>query len=79
MKYDLGAFEIFLLAVVIGGIFQKLLGFAKAGIIGYYFYYQELEMIELHSVKINNQATLAENAIKNELIVLIRNKKKTAA
>lgn len=34
---DLGSFEIFLLAVVIGGIFQLLLGFAKAGIIGYYF------------------------------------------
>lgn len=34
---ELGAFEIFLLAVVIGGIFQVILGFAKAGIIGYYF------------------------------------------
>ncbi len=34
---ELGAFEVFLLAVVIGGIFQLLLGFAKAGIIGYYF------------------------------------------
>ncbi len=34
---ELGAFEIFLMAVVIGGIFQVLLGFAKAGIIGYYF------------------------------------------
>ncbi len=34
---ELGAFEIFLLAVVIGGIFQLLLGFARAGIIGYYF------------------------------------------
>lgn len=34
---DLGAFDIFLLAVVIGGIFQFLLGVAKAGIIGYYF------------------------------------------
>ena len=34
---ELGAFEIFLMAVVIGGIFQLLLGFAKAGIIGYYF------------------------------------------
>lgn len=34
---DLGAFEIFLLAVVIGGVFQLLLGFLKAGIIGYYF------------------------------------------
>lgn len=34
---DLGAFDIFLLAVVIGGIFQFLLGIAKAGIIGYYF------------------------------------------
>ncbi len=34
---ELGAFEIFLMAVVIGGIFQMLLGFAKAGIIGYYF------------------------------------------
>ncbi len=34
---ELGAFEIFLMAVVIGGIFQLLLGYAKAGIIGYYF------------------------------------------
>ncbi len=34
---DLGSFEIFLLAVVISGIFQLILGFLKAGIIGYYF------------------------------------------
>ncbi len=34
---ELGAFEIFLLAVVIGGIFQVILGYLKAGIIGYYF------------------------------------------
>ncbi len=34
---ELGAFEIFLLAVVIGGVFQMALGYAKAGIIGYYF------------------------------------------
>ncbi|MCB0597643.1 MAG: SulP family inorganic anion transporter [Lewinellaceae bacterium] len=34
---ELGAFEIFLLAVVISGFIQMLLGFAKAGIIGYYF------------------------------------------
>ncbi|NNE27759.1 MAG: SulP family inorganic anion transporter [Saprospiraceae bacterium] len=34
---DLGAFDIFLLAVVIGGLIQLILGFAKAGIIGYYF------------------------------------------
>lgn len=34
---ELGAFEIFLTAVVIGGFFQLLLGYAKAGIIGYYF------------------------------------------
>jgi MFS superfamily sulfate permease-like transporter len=34
---QLGAFDIFLMAVVIGGVFQMLLGFAKAGIIGYYF------------------------------------------
>ncbi len=34
---ELGAFEIFLLAVVIGGVFQLLLGYARAGIIGYYF------------------------------------------
>ena len=31
---ELGAFEVFLMAVVIGGFFQLLLGFAKAGIIG---------------------------------------------
>ena len=34
---ELGAFEIFLLAVVLGGIFQLILGFLRAGIIGYYF------------------------------------------
>lgn len=34
---ELGAFETFLLAVVISGVVQMLLGFAKAGIIGYYF------------------------------------------
>jgi len=34
---DLGAFEIFLLAVVIAGVFQFILGVLKAGIIGYYF------------------------------------------
>ena len=34
---ELGAFEAFLLAVVIGGIIQLLLGYAKAGFIGYYF------------------------------------------
>lgn len=34
---QLGAFESFLLAVVIAGIIQVILGFMKAGIIGYYF------------------------------------------
>ncbi len=34
---DLGAFEIFLFAVFIAGLFQLILGFLKAGIIGYYF------------------------------------------
>ncbi len=34
---DLGGFDIFLLAVVIAGIIQILLGIARAGIIGYYF------------------------------------------
>lgn len=34
---DLGAFETFLLAVVIGGVFQLILGFARAGVIGYFF------------------------------------------
>ena len=33
----LGAFDIFLMSVVIGGLIQLVLGFAKAGIIGYYF------------------------------------------
>lgn len=33
----LGSFDAFLLAVVISGMLQLLLGFAKAGIIGYYF------------------------------------------
>ncbi len=34
---ELGAFEVFLLAVVISGIVQLILGFGKAGIIGYFF------------------------------------------
>ena len=34
---SLGSFETFLLAVVLGGVFQLLLGLFKAGIIGYYF------------------------------------------
>jgi len=34
---ELGAYETFLMAVVLGGIIQLILGFAKAGIIGYYF------------------------------------------
>lgn len=34
---DLGTFEAFLLAVVLAGIIQVVLGIAKAGIIGYYF------------------------------------------
>ncbi len=34
---DLGSFETFLLAVVVAGVIQLILGFARAGIIGYYF------------------------------------------
>jgi len=34
---ELGAFDIFLAAVVVGGLVQIILGYAKAGIIGYYF------------------------------------------
>jgi MFS superfamily sulfate permease-like transporter len=34
---DLGSYQTFLLAVVIGGIIQIVLGIVKAGIIGYYF------------------------------------------
>jgi len=34
---ELGAFDIFLLAVVIAGLIQIALGFLKAGVIGYYF------------------------------------------
>ena len=34
---DLGAYEIFLVAVVIGGALQIVLGLLKAGVIGYYF------------------------------------------
>ncbi len=34
---DLGAFEIFLMAVVLAGIIQLIMGFAKGGIIAYYF------------------------------------------
>ena len=34
---DLGGFEIFLVAVVLAGIIQVIMGFARAGIIAYYF------------------------------------------
>lgn len=34
---DLGSYEAFLLAVIIAGLLQILLGVLKAGIIGYYF------------------------------------------
>ena len=34
---SLGGYENFLVAVVIGGAFQLLLGFLRAGVIGYYF------------------------------------------
>lgn len=34
---ELGVFEIFLLAVFLGGVIQLILGFLQAGIIGYYF------------------------------------------
>ncbi|HSJ66240.1 MAG TPA: SulP family inorganic anion transporter [Anditalea sp.] len=34
---DLGAYELFLTAVFLAGIFQMALGFLKAGLIGYYF------------------------------------------
>lgn len=34
---DLGSYEAFLLAVVLAGVIQLVLGFAKAGIIGYFF------------------------------------------
>ncbi len=34
---DLGSYEVFLVAVALAGIFQIILGYLKAGIIGYYF------------------------------------------
>lgn len=34
---DLGAYEVFLVAVVLAGVIQIVLGIARAGIIGYYF------------------------------------------
>ena len=34
---DLGSYEIFLLAVVVAGILQVLMGFMKAGMVAYYF------------------------------------------
>lgn len=34
---ELGSFEIFLVAVIIAGVVQLILGFLRAGIIGYYF------------------------------------------
>lgn len=34
---DLGAFDIFLVAVVLAGVLQMIMGFLKAGIIAYYF------------------------------------------
>jgi len=34
---DLGSFDLFLLSVMIAGVFQIFLGYLKAGLIGYYF------------------------------------------
>lgn len=34
---DLGGFEIFIMAIVIAGVIQVILGLLKAGVIGYYF------------------------------------------
>lgn len=34
---DLGGYEIFLVAVVLAGVIQIIMGFLKAGVIGYYF------------------------------------------
>ena len=34
---SLGSFESFLLAVVLAGVFQLILGFMKAGVIAYFF------------------------------------------
>lgn len=34
---NLGAFEIFLVSVILAGIIQVIMGYARAGIIGYYF------------------------------------------
>ena len=34
---DLGSYEVFLMAVVLAGLIQFILGLAKAGIIGYFF------------------------------------------
>ncbi len=34
---SLGSFEVFLLAVVLAGVMQVILGVAKAGVVGYYF------------------------------------------
>ncbi|MCB0658897.1 MAG: SulP family inorganic anion transporter [Saprospiraceae bacterium] len=34
---DLGSYQVFLVAVVLAGLFQLVLGFLRAGIIGYYF------------------------------------------
>ena len=34
---EMPSFEMFLLAVFVGGLIQMLLGFARAGIIGFYF------------------------------------------
>lgn len=34
---ELGSFEVFLFAVVLAGVIQLILGFARAGVIGYYF------------------------------------------
>lgn len=40
---DLGSFETFLVAVVLAGIFQLILGFLKAGKLGYYFPYSTIK------------------------------------
>nr|HAD53159.1 hypothetical protein [Algoriphagus sp.] len=40
---SLGTFELFLAAVVMAGLIQLILGFLKAGVLGYYFPHSEIK------------------------------------
>ncbi len=67
---ELGNYNVFLLAVVIAGIFQIILGYLKAGIIGYYFPSSVIKgmLAAIGIILILKQAPVAIGYVKNNPI-----------